>query len=108
MASVGAESVNLDVSINSLYLLLCTGLLPLVIIGIALFYSGLTQRRSAFTMLSVPVLISPIIILDWYIWGYSLCYATASNKYIGSLKYAVLRQLKHSAKRHTLILGGQS
>lgn len=98
MASVGAESVNLDVSINSLYLLLCTGLLPLVIIGIALFYSGLTQRRSAFTMLSVPVLISPIIILDWYIWGYSLCYATASNKYIGSLKYAVLRQLKHSAK----------
>lgn len=98
MTSARVESVDLDTSINSLYLLLCTGLLPLVVIGIALFYSGLTQRRSAFTMLAIPVLISPIIVLDWYIWGYSLCYGTASNKYIGSLKYAVLRQLKHSIK----------
>ncbi|KAI5969959.1 hypothetical protein CANMA_000999 [Candida margitis] len=99
MSSVGVESVGLETGINSLYLLLCTGLLPLVLIGIALFYSGLTQRRSAFTMLAVPILISPIIILDWYIWGYSLCYATASNKFIGSLKFAVLRQLKHSMKQ---------
>ena len=96
MASDEVEPIDLHISINSLFLLLCTALLPLVLIGIALFYSGLTQRRSAFTMLAVPILISPLIVLDWYIWGYSLCYSEASNLYIGNLNYAVLRQLKHS------------
>lgn len=81
-------------AINSLYMLICTCLLPMVIIGIALFYSGLIQRRSSFTMLSVPLLISPLVFIDWFIWGYSLCYGTSTIRFIGSLKFSVLRHLR--------------
>ncbi|ODV68898.1 Rh-like protein/ammonium transporter [Hyphopichia burtonii NRRL Y-1933] len=91
-----AENTDLDdlLAIHSLYMVFCTALLPLILIGISLFYSGLTQRRSSFTMLIIPTLLSPIVFIDWFIWGYSLCYATASNRFIGSLKFAVLRQLR--------------
>ncbi|KAI5964569.1 uncharacterized protein KGF55_001638 [Candida pseudojiufengensis] len=99
MSSDGRETVDYRTSINSLYMLFCTSLLPLVVIGIAFFYSGLTQRRSAMTMFAIPLLITPMIILDWYIWGYSLCYAATSNGFIGSLKYAVLRQIKGTMKQ---------
>lgn len=87
--------VTTQLAINSLYMMLCSFLLIFTNIGIPMFYSGLMQRRSSFTMFSAPVLISAILFIDWYIWGYSLCYATSSNKYIGNLSYAVLRHLKN-------------
>lgn len=86
--------MGLDIAVDSVYMLFCTALLPTVLVGIALFYSGLTQRRSSLTMLALPFILTPLVFVDWYIWGYSLCYALAANKYIGSLNYAVLRHLK--------------
>lgn len=90
------DILDLRSGLNSLYMIYCTSLLPLVIIGIAFFYSGLTQRRSSLTMFAIPFLISPLIFIDWFIWGYSLCYAKASNKFIGSMEFVVLRHLKDS------------
>lgn len=58
-----------------------------------MFYSGLTQRRSSFTLLAAAPLFYALILLDWYIWSYSLCYAPSDNRFIGSLDYAVLRHL---------------
>ncbi|CUM64010.1 uncharacterized protein PRCAT00001598001 [Priceomyces carsonii] len=81
-------------AINSIYMIFCTALLPLIVIGIALFYSGLTQRRSSLTMLVLPILLSSLVIIDWFIWGYSLCYATSSNRFIGNLNFAVLRNMR--------------
>ncbi|CAK9435507.1 uncharacterized protein LODBEIA_P02340 [Lodderomyces beijingensis] len=94
--TTNGEPLDLTTSVNSLYMLLCTSLLPLVVIGVALFYSGLTQRRSALTMFAVPILTSPMIIIDWFIWGYSLCFSEASNEFIGNLNYVVLRQIQGS------------
>lgn len=83
-------------SINALYMIYCTSLLPLCVLGIALFYSGLTQRRSSFTMLALPMLLVPLIFIDWFIWGYSLCYSSSSNRFIGNLNFAVLRHVRES------------
>lgn len=93
MASQVAEE-NIVISVNGLYMMFCTALLPVVLIGIALFYSGLTQRRSSLTMLSVPIILTPLIFIDWFIWGYSLCYSKSSNGFIGNLDKAVLRNLR--------------
>lgn len=82
--------------INSLYMIYCTSLLPLAMIGIALFYSGLTQRRSSLTMLALPVFLTPFILIEWFIWGYSLCYSSSSNHFIGDLNFAVLRHMRDS------------
>lgn len=83
-------------SINAIYMIFCSSLLPLCLLGIALFYSGLTQRRSSFTMLALPVLLVPLIFIDWFIWGYSLCYSSSSNRFIGDLDFAVLRHVRES------------
>ncbi|RLV92530.1 Ammonium transporter 2 [Spathaspora sp. JA1] len=98
MASQTVDFKEIDVrsSINALYMIFCTALLPIVVIGIAFFYSGLTQRRSSLTMFAIPFLILPLIIIDWFIWGYSLCYSASSNHFIGNLDFAVLRQLRDS------------
>lgn len=88
-----SETLSTDVAIDSVYMLVCCFLLFLVVLGISLVYSGLTQRKSSFTMLTMPIILSTLVLIDWFIWGYSLCYGTSKNKFIGSLKYAVLREL---------------
>lgn len=84
-------------AVSSLYMLLCTTAVASVVIGTAIFYSGFTQRRSCLAMLVLPLVLFPLVFIDWFIWGYSLCYASASNHFIGSLKFAVLRHLRDSA-----------
>lgn len=81
-------------STNGLYMLVCTVLLPFVILGIGFFYSGLTQRRSSMSMLAIPLISLSLVFLDWFIWGYSLSYSTSSNGFIGNLHFAVLSHLK--------------
>ncbi|CAH2351491.1 ammonium transporter Mep1p [[Candida] railenensis] len=87
------ETFDTDTAVNTLFMLYCTSLMAVAILGVAFFYSGLTQRRSSLTMLGLPLLLTAFVFVDWFIWGYSLCYATASNKFIGSLNFAVLRHL---------------
>lgn len=82
-------------AVDLLFILICTSLLALVILGIALFYLGLIQRRLSFTMLAGSIVISVLVLVDWFIWGYSLCYASSNNHFIGSLKFVVLTQLRH-------------
>ncbi|WEJ97661.1 hypothetical protein PSN45_005218 [Yamadazyma tenuis] len=45
----------------------------------------------------MPMLLTPFVLLEWYIWSYSLCYSSSSNHFIGDLDFAVLRQLRESA-----------
>ncbi|KAK6202792.1 putative ammonium transporter [Scheffersomyces amazonensis] len=97
MASDIIDLIDVKTGLNALYMLYCTALLPLCIIGIAYFYSGLTQRRSSLTMFALPVFLIPFIFVDYFIWGYSLCYSSSSNRFIGNLNFAVLRNLKDSA-----------
>lgn len=93
---IADPGVELDewVSINLIFMLLCTCLMFLIVLGIALYYSGLTQRRSSLSMLAIPLIIFPIIMIEWYIWSYSLCYSSASNHFIGDLDFSVLRHLR--------------
>lgn len=65
----------------------------------SIFYSGLIQRRSSFTIFLIPILVVAGIFLDWFIWGYSLCYSLSSNRFIGNLGFAVLRQLRDPLQR---------
>lgn len=88
-------TLSLQVALDSLYMMVCSFLLISIVLGVSLFYSGLIQRRSSFSMLAVPLLLSALVLLDWFIWGYSLCYASTANRYIGSLRFVVLSNLKN-------------
>lgn len=90
------EAMTLETAIDSLFMMLCTFLLLLIIVGVSIFYSGLIQRRSSFTMLAIPLFLSAVVFIDWFIWSYSLCYSSASNRFIGNLKFVVLSNLKEN------------
>lgn len=96
-----ASDTPLDVSmaIDSLFMFFCTYLLLCLVLGMSIFYSGLIQRRSSFTILLIPVLILAGVFLDWFLWGYSLCYSPSSNRFIGNFGFAVLRQLRDPLQR---------
>lgn len=93
------DALSVRMAVNTLFMLLCTFLLLMVVLGISIFYSGLVQRRSAFTILSVPLLLLAIFMLDWFIWGYSLCYSPSGNRFIGNLLFSVLRHLRDQTQR---------
>lgn len=85
--------MDIQLAVDSFFVLFCTFLLIWTTLGISLFYSGLTQRRSSFTLLASSLVFYALILLDWYVWGYSLCYSPSNNRFIGGLDYAVLRHL---------------
>lgn len=86
--------LDLRLSVNALYMICCCFLLAMIILGISLFYSGLSQKSSSLTMLALPIFVTPLIMIDWFIWGYSLCYSSTSNNFIGSLRFVVMNHLK--------------
>lgn len=91
--------LEVTIAIDSLFMLFCVCLLLCMVLGMSIFYAGLIQRRSSFTILLIPILILAGVFLDWFIWGYSLCYSLALNRFIGNLGYAVLRQLRDPDQR---------
>lgn len=94
-----ADIFDVNTAVNTLFMLFCTFLLLAVVLGISVFYSGLVQRRSSFTALSIPLLLLALFMLDWFIWGYSLCYSNSSNHFIGNLLFSVLRHLRDHEQR---------
>lgn len=93
MASLLAKE-DVVLAVDTLYILLCCGLLVFVVLGIMLFYAGLLQRRSSLTMIATPLYLICFTFIEWFIWGYSLCYSSSSNRFIGNLDFAVLRQIR--------------
>lgn len=89
------DSIVVDLSfvVSSLFTVVCLALVLTCILGIGLFYSGLTQRRSSLTMLTLPVITLVIVTIDWFIWGYSLCFGNLTNRFIGNFQFVVLRNV---------------
>jgi ammonium transporter, Amt family len=70
-----------------------------MVIGVGVFNSGISGRRSAISMIWLPVLTSSVITLQvcaigypfpeisqrsqWYLWGYSITFAHSSNDFWG-------------------------
>lgn len=60
---------------DSVFIALCTFLVWIMVPGLAMFYAGLSRRKSALTMLFQAFLVFGVITLQWMLWGYSLAYA---------------------------------
>lgn len=89
---LGALPALLSDPANIVFMFICTGLVCMATLGVAFFYSGLTARRLALSMLVFPAVLAPIVVLEWYIIGYLLLYsANASLHFIGNGYFAVLR-----------------
>ncbi|USW54181.1 Putative ammonium transporter, ammonium/urea transporter [Septoria linicola] len=95
----GGDSRN-DVDVNAQYrgyeqdavfIVVCTFLVWIMVPGLAMFYAGLSRRKSALTMLFQAFIVFGIITLQWMLWGYSLTYAPDASPFIGTEYYMGMR-----------------
>ncbi|KAK1782722.1 ammonium transporter AmtB-like domain-containing protein [Copromyces sp. CBS 386.78] len=72
------------------FLLLCTVLVMLMIPGVGFFYSGLSRRKSALSLIFISILACAVTSIQWFIWGFSLSFSpgVASSGLIGTLNNA--------------------
>lgn len=65
----------------------------LMVQGVSLFYSGLSKRKSALTQAALSLIITAVVQIQWFVWGYSLSFARNASKFIGTLQFAGLHNL---------------
>ncbi|GMG39873.1 unnamed protein product [Ambrosiozyma monospora] len=83
--------------LNTTFTILCISLLILLLLGISLFYSGLTQRKSTFQQLGTPFITTAIIFPLWLCFGYTLCFSNSGpSHYLGNFENIGLRYLSSS------------
>ncbi|KAI9141570.1 ammonium transporter AmtB-like domain-containing protein [Paraphysoderma sedebokerense] len=69
------------------WVLAATSLVLLMIPGLGLFYSGLTSHKNALSLIFLSFLLTAVVCVQWFIWGFSLSFGNGSP-FIGNLDYA--------------------
>ena len=67
------------------FLLLCSCLVFIMIPGLGYFYSGLTSSKAALSILLLCFLTYSIVLMQWFMFGYSLVFSTNGGSFIGTL-----------------------
>jgi Amt family ammonium transporter len=72
------------------FIILATALVLLMVPGVGFFYSGLARRKSALSLLTLPLLSLAITSLQWFLLGYSLTFSPSSTSpFLGNLDHAL-------------------
>ncbi|RKF71304.1 Ammonium transporter 1 [Golovinomyces cichoracearum] len=90
------SAVNLNVSYATgdiAWVMISTALVLLMIPGVGFFYSGLTRRKSALSLILSSIMAVAIISFQWFLWGYSLVFSRHGGKFIGNLDNIAFRNV---------------
>eukprot|EP00835_Amoeboradix_gromovi_P003119 NODE_195_length_15388_cov_0.563926.p4 type:complete len:310 gc:universal NODE_195_length_15388_cov_0.563926:10210-11139(+) len=74
---------------DTAFLLLCGALVFIMIPGLGYFYSGMANTKSALSMLLLCFVSYSIVMIQWFLFGYSLVFSTDSGPFIGSFTNGV-------------------
>ncbi|CAF1234073.1 unnamed protein product [Adineta steineri] len=69
------------------WVLVSTALIWIMIPGIGLFYSGMTKRKSALSMLWLSFMAMAVTSVQWFLIGYSLTFSMSGSRFIGDLAH---------------------
>ncbi|KAJ2902343.1 hypothetical protein MKZ38_000660 [Zalerion maritima] len=61
------------------WVLTATALVYLMIIGLSLFYAGISQPRTSLSMAWLPLMTAALISVQWFLWGYSIAFSNWGN-----------------------------
>ncbi|ORZ25915.1 ammonium transporter AmtB-like domain-containing protein [Absidia repens] len=76
------------------WVLASTALVWLMIPGVGYFYAGMAKsQRNALAMIMCSVLSLVVVTVQWFVWGYSLCFSQTASYFIGNLDNAFLRNV---------------
>jgi Amt family ammonium transporter len=74
------------------WMLISSALVLLMILGLALFYGGLVQRKNVLSSMMHSFVAMGVIAIEWVVIGYSLAFGTG-NWFIGGLGHVFLRDI---------------
>ncbi|CAZ81246.1 unnamed protein product [Tuber melanosporum] len=75
------------------WMLICTILVMLMPAGIGFFYSGISKRRSAMSMIWISFLAMSVVGIQWYLVGYGIAFGHSDNPFWGSIAGIALRDV---------------
>ncbi|PWW76477.1 Rh-like protein/ammonium transporter [Tuber magnatum] len=75
------------------WMLICTILVMLMPAGIGFFYSGISKRRSAMSMIWISFLAMSVVGIQWYLVGYGIAFGRSDNPLWGSIEGIALNDV---------------
>lgn len=78
------------IAADTVWVLISSALVLLMLPGLALFYGGLVQRKNVLSSMMHSFVAMGVMALEWVIIGYSLAFGTG-NGFVGSLDHMFLR-----------------
>lgn len=78
------------VAADTVWVLISSALVLLMLPGLALFYGGLVQRKNVLSSMMHSFVAMGVMALEWVIIGYSLAFGEG-NGFVGSLEHLFLR-----------------
>eukprot|EP00834_Sanchytrium_tribonematis_P000322 NODE_6_length_70510_cov_1.054395.p27 type:complete len:314 gc:universal NODE_6_length_70510_cov_1.054395:56663-55722(-) len=78
---------------NTAFLLLSAVLVFIMIPGLGYFYSGLTNQKSALSILLLCYIANSIVMMQWFFAGYSLVYSENGSGFIGAFDKAFFQNI---------------
>jgi Amt family ammonium transporter len=78
---------------DAAWILVSTALVLFMVIGLALFYGGMSRSRNVLNMLMMNMVCLGIVPLVWVVAGYTLSSADSTTKWIGDFDHLFLRDV---------------
>jgi Amt family ammonium transporter len=76
---------------DTTFILICSALVMLMTIGLAMFYAGMVRSKNALGTIMQSFIIIALISLEWILWGYSMAFGPDKWGIIGGLEWFGLR-----------------
>ncbi len=76
---------------DTTFILICSALVMLMTIGLALFYAGMVRSKNALATIMQSFIIIALISLEWVLWGYSMAFGPDKWGITGGLEWFALR-----------------
>lgn len=89
-APTGGDSLSQNLNIyyqtgDIAWMITCTALVLLMIPGVGFFYSGLTRRKSALSLIWLSMMATAMVSFQWFFCGYSLTFSHSAGMFLGDL-----------------------
>ncbi|POY76327.1 hypothetical protein BMF94_0522 [Rhodotorula taiwanensis] len=84
--SAGADGIATYSTGDMAWMLTAACLVMIMAPGVGFLYSGLLRRKNALSMIFLSLAIYSLCTIEFYFWGYSLCFSTTGSAFIGDLK----------------------
>jgi Amt family ammonium transporter len=61
-------------AVDTVWILISSGLVLLTTLGLALFYGGLVREKNVLSTIGQALFILALVSVQWVLWGYSLAF----------------------------------